>query len=1494
MIIKTVDSIDELKAHFGLEVDGLLLETDLDTVENDCELFGRKRRDAEVLCTLAANVSGDCLDLGTSHGRSAYKLATNLSERGVVHTVNILPEQLGSASGQLITHLLTREQIGLYFRERNIPNVRQIYADTAAWEMPTELKDLALVFVDAAHDTDLVLGDSRKVFPRIKEGGFIVWHDFCPELRQKWDWIDASMKGVERFLAEHAIEAEIIHLRNSWTGVLRRTKPQILVVRGDNAVASAHRLQMASQSDKLPPLHRSLELLRYAIVYPAYSSNRVAEEEAFAANARSLEYNVEAIPIFCDGGWWPFPKLDAKWRDQSPDLLPQYEALADRLTTKDVLIASGGTMLHPDFIKSLSTYNVFICADDPESSDILSRPVAPSFDFCFPTNIACLDDYRRWGCRHVNWLFPPVRAELCDPTLTEEKVLSGAGRDLEIVMLCERVFNLSDRAQRLERLSLEFPQAFIRGPGWPEGPIAADNVYPRAQIGWNLHNSVGPCNSRLFTLPAYGVMQICDNKSNLAKIFDLDREVVGFDSIEECVEKTCYYLTHPDERRRIAAAGWKRVMADYTTKRWWEKLASTIAPHIAAQRSRRNESSAGNKTIPDLKSTPELEPISLSQKAPGRRKPRVLLLVDRPNWAYDTAAKAIATRLCDEFEFRIFYVCESPDLNSWPFDLIHVFFWGESYHQAYVKDPRKVIKEISSHRWANEDFYGRLTAPEAAKRYLTDAGTLTATSKRLQSIFSEVRPVMLTPNGFDTGDFRCDAHRSGPLRIGWAGNEKDSCKGVADILRPSAGTDFELNIAGGKLTQAQMRNFYNSVDVLCVASTAEGEPLTLVEGLACGCFPVAVDVGIVPELVQHKVNGLVVERSVAAFRAAFQWCALNTERIRKIGQANAREALSTRSWDVVANSWRKAFREALNKQTGVSQNASVQNAPHDSSVDAEAERKILWDRNLGENLLEWPSRAEAAAQLIRDLDLPAQGRLIDLGCGHQTLRALVPASLEYVPVDRVARRPDVITLDLNTSLPDDSYTVATMLGLVEYFSDVRRLLEWAARHTQYLVLSYNDCSDPARRTRQHWQSSLSVAELETILKNIAGKLLKKVDLGKDEFLYVLEFQSERVECVHTVNPQLTDSIRKRIALLSAAVNGDNSGDALIVDSIRRLLGNADTREFPLLQPLSDAQVEEINACDAAILCGTNLYQHVFACALTSAIIRRIQIPILPLGVGGSAAVGHMPVMDADGIKAVRLLHERCHGGSVRDPLSLEFVRGLGIRNVELTGCPVLFHALREPKFQTADTSRLHLSIRARLLHVNESWNDKARVTLNRLCREFRPTLVLQSPYDLPIADELRNEFGLSWVHDENYRHDAMVSAAVSASRTAGFRLHFGMVSLSYGRPTLLIGTDTRVSSFCDMMGLTYHHIARYDDETLVHELRGIPPDYGRFQENWRLLRNAMVDWFTRNGLACALAGDTSDKIPDSAIKFVNRYFVDGSHRRSNRLPTPSQTALTMP
>ncbi len=293
-------------------------------------------------------------------------------------------------------------------------------------------------------------------------------------------------------------------------------------------------------------------------------------------------------------------------------------------------------------------------------------------------------------------------------------------------------------------------------------------------------------------------------------------------------------------------------------------------------------------------------------------RPTIVLLVDKPNWVFDFVANSVAARLADSFDFRIEYVSKEPNLGEIHFDLLYVFFWGEGYHRQFNFDTRKVIKEISSHRWQTESQYGLLTATEMNARYLSDAGHVTSTSKRICAAFAGIRTVTHLPNGFDKNIFFDGRRRSGPLVIGWAGNEDEPYKGLVDVLRPACEGRFHLSVAGGKLaTREAMADFYNSVDVITVASVAEGQPLTLVEGMACGCFPVAVDVGIVPEIIESGKNGIVVNRDIGSFQEAFGWCEANLAEVRRIGAENASKMLREREWSDLTNNFRQLFSRVI-------------------------------------------------------------------------------------------------------------------------------------------------------------------------------------------------------------------------------------------------------------------------------------------------------------------------------------------------------------------------------------------------------------------------------------------------------------------------------------------------------------------------------------------------------------------------------------------------------
>lgn len=257
-----------------------------------------------------------------------------------------------------------------------------------------------------------------------------------------------------------------------------------------------------------------------------------------------------------------WPELDNLWKNKYPVLMRKYDELLKKLEGYDVFINYNGINVHPEFLPQIKAFKVYSCSDDPESSHRLSQPVAKYYDCCLISNIAAIDLYKSWGVKHVNFWPLGFRDDDHDPLLTKEDILTGK-REIDTILLCERKSHW--RGDRINKFMNAFPGTFACGYGWPTylDEKLKVSTYKNSKIGPNIHNSTGPINFRTYQLPANGVLQICDNKANLGKIFALDKEVIGFDNIEECIDKCRYYLDHDDERRAIAAAGWERAVKDY-------------------------------------------------------------------------------------------------------------------------------------------------------------------------------------------------------------------------------------------------------------------------------------------------------------------------------------------------------------------------------------------------------------------------------------------------------------------------------------------------------------------------------------------------------------------------------------------------------------------------------------------------------------------------------------------------------------------------------------------------------------------------------------------------------------------------------------------------------------------------------------------------------------------------------------------------------------------
>ncbi|MEW6323931.1 MAG: glycosyltransferase [Nitrospirota bacterium] len=281
-----------------------------------------------------------------------------------------------------------------------------------------------------------------------------------------------------------------------------------------------------------------------------------------------------------------FHDLDSRWRRGDRELLSMYERLEEKLGGKNVLINASGINLHPEFVAKLPVFTVFQCFDDIDGlNENLTKPAAHAYDLCLTGNVAEVETYKTTGIRNVEWTPMGLLPDIYDQSLTYEQILNEE-RDIALFMMIDRLAPWNDRQARLDKLAAAFPASHFYGRGWPRGylPPAEQVAYlRRAKIGPNVHLATGPLNSRTYHLPANGVMQICDNKKYLGNVFELGKEVVGFDTIDECIDLCRYYLAHDRERRQIAAEGWRRAVKDYNPVAVFSRNVEMIRRYMSQQ-----------------------------------------------------------------------------------------------------------------------------------------------------------------------------------------------------------------------------------------------------------------------------------------------------------------------------------------------------------------------------------------------------------------------------------------------------------------------------------------------------------------------------------------------------------------------------------------------------------------------------------------------------------------------------------------------------------------------------------------------------------------------------------------------------------------------------------------------------------------------------------------------------------------------------------------------
>lgn len=262
---------------------------------------------------------------------------------------------------------------------------------------------------------------------------------------------------------------------------------------------------------------------------------------------------------------------------------------------------------------------------------------------------------------------------------------------------------------------------------------------------------------------------------------------------------------------------------------------------------------------------------------------RVLLVYDVPGWAWEYRAAALKKYAPPNFEVTCI---PQSALNS---DMVNqyqgvlVFSWPDSP----VVDKRVwtfVANEGCMYPWnpsaesAHQRTASRYKNVETACERIPKFRGVITINHRTINFLKELNPrTHYLQTGVDCDFWRpiLPINSCGPMRVGWSGKAFDdptkwTSKGYHEILVPlmehlheshrtqhwpKDPIEFVVNraVAGNALNSLQMRDWYNSIDLLLITSCSEGTPSTMLEAMACGRPFVSTSVGIA-DLAAARLN----------------------------------------------------------------------------------------------------------------------------------------------------------------------------------------------------------------------------------------------------------------------------------------------------------------------------------------------------------------------------------------------------------------------------------------------------------------------------------------------------------------------------------------------------------------------------------------------------------------------------------------------------------------
>ena len=213
-------------------------------------------------------------------------------------------------------------------------------------------------------------------------------------------------------------------------------------------------------------------------------------------------------------------------------------------------------------------------------------------------------------------------------------------------------------------------------------------------------------------------------------------------------------------------------------------------------------------------------------------------------------------------------------------------------------------------------------------------------SHGIKDLLSQItdKPVIPIYNGIDTLQFKSDKTYIKPYKLLFAGFVGPH-KGVPDLLRAIKETkldsdEIQLSVMGvgdlkemkelvdslginnivsftGRVSEEEKTRLFNSHHIFILPSHGEGQPISILEGMASQMAIISTKVGSIPEIIRHE-NGILVDPGDTKELSNAILQLIKFEDIEKIGELNRETASKKFTFDRVVKDNISNYQDVLN------------------------------------------------------------------------------------------------------------------------------------------------------------------------------------------------------------------------------------------------------------------------------------------------------------------------------------------------------------------------------------------------------------------------------------------------------------------------------------------------------------------------------------------------------------------------------------------------------